>query len=288
MKNTHTLKNHHHDFNIERFKSRLTAKSCVIYIIAIQIVVRVIGLFVQGKLSTASKISYIIGLPLNVLTALVVCFEYFLYRRIGPRVMNYSRLIDIILLIIYTTEWIATLCISLTGFGNMNPPALAVTSIFNFASFGWRILFFQFLIQGWKLISIPPIIATCVMIGFALHYSPTGPKLVLLFGIPPAIYTVIMLYFLDKVKWREVFTNTHQERWMHINQFVLNNIPENIVILDIGGQVNFVSDYCKVFMKKLRLSQDPKELFSLISDLSQQQSEAESELEESPSNVQFL
>ena len=108
----------------------------------------------------------------------------------------------------------------------------------------------------------------------------------LLFGIPPVIHTVILLYFLDKVKWREVFTNTHQERWMHINQFVLNNIPENIIILDVGGQVNFVSDYCKVFMKKMHLSQDPKELFSHINDLSQQQPEPETVSEiSSSSNV---
>jgi len=95
----------------------------------------------------------------------------------------------------------------------------------------------------------------------------------------------MMMYFLDKIKWKEVFTNTQQERWMKINQFVLNNIPENIVILELGGEVNFVSEYCQGFMRKSHLSQNPHDLFTNITDLSQQ---PKSEPSSPSSNVSIL
>jgi len=123
---------------------------------------------------------------------------------------------------------------------------------------------------------IPPTAAVSVAIGYAVHYVPENTIQTLLRGTPQMIYLVIFVYFLDRIKWKEVFTNVQQERWMKINDFILNNIPENIVILELGGgQVRFVSDYCRVFMKKVQLSSDPKELFKRIKDLYRQPDENE-------------
>ena len=57
---------------------------------------------------------------------------------------------------------------------------------------------------------------------------------------------------------------------MQVNNFILNNIPENIMILDVAGQVKFISDYCKSFMEKCHHSLDTTEFFGNIRDLQQQ------------------
>ena len=269
---TFSLKNKNHDFNIERFKTRLTGKCCVVFVVVVQIIFRLIMFLILGdRLPHSSQIAYIISFPLLILTALVVCFEYFLFKRIGPRVMNYSRIIDIILLVIFTAEWIDTLFISVNRLEVTDPPSLPPSSIFTLESFGWRTLFLLFLIQGWRWLIIPPTLALSLTIGFVLHSAPSSQWwYLLLISIPTVIYTILILYFLDKFKWKEVFANIQQERWMQINQFVLNSIPENIVILDIGGKVNFVSEYCKAFMQSSCLGNDPCGLFTKIRGLSQQ------------------
>ena len=78
--------------------------------------------------------------------------------------------------------------------------------------------------------------------------------------------------------------NAQQEMWTQINQFVLNNIPENIIILDLSGEVNFISDYCQSFMQKSHLSQNTREFFVNIIELYQQPETEPS----SPSHVKFV
>jgi len=222
------------------------------------------------------------------MTALIVLFEYFLFRRIGPKVMKYSKFIDIVLLVIFTAEWMVTISITLNILSAPSPsgrPSFPPAGIFAFATFGWRILFLLFLIQGWKLIIIPPTLVMGLMMGYVLYYTAgSSPKMILLLGIPAICYTILMLYFLDKIKWKEVFNSTQQERWVQINEFVLNNIPENILILDLGGGVSFVSNYCKAFMQTTHLSENPQDLLTNICDLSLQ---PESD-PLSPSNNVFL
>ncbi len=84
------------------------------------------------------------------------------------------------------------------------------------------------------------------------------------------LYIVILYYIEDRMKWGMIVVNMHQEKWMQINDFILNNIPENIMILDLQGQTKFISDYCKSFLRKCHLSLDTQELFQKIKDLSEQ------------------
>jgi len=198
--------------------------------------------------------------------------------------MNYSKIIDLLLLITFTGEWLATLCTSLTGTIDCNgTDALQLTSIFGLTSFSWRTIFLLFLAQSWKLIILPPTAAVSVVMGFTIVHSPGNTVFILLRGIAQIINIILMMYFQDRIRWKEVFTNVQQERWMKINDFILNNIPENILILELGDQVKFVSDYCKNFMRKAHLSQNPSDLFTNVKDLTQQHDTESS----SPSNVFF-
>jgi len=281
MKRAFSLRNRNHDFNIERFKTRLMAKFCVVFVAVSQIILRLITIFTENQLPGTTQTLYYISIPLLGLMAFIICLEYLIYRRIGPRIMNYSKLIDVILLITFTAEWLVTLSISMSRLASTNPPALPLPSMYGLSSFGWRTIFLLFLIQSWKLIIIPPTLAMGMAMGYVVHYANNGVIFHFLRGIPQVVYVIMMLYFQDKIKWREVFTNAQQEKWMQINDFILNNIPENIVILELGGQVRFVSEYCRSFMKKTHLSQNPKDLFVNIKDLIQQPDTEPS----SPSNV---
>jgi len=259
-----------HDFNIERFKTRLTAKSCVVFITVTQIIIRLIVGLCQPSLNLKAQLVGNLALIFYVLITLIICFEYFLFRKIGPKVMNYSQAIDIILLILFTAEWIMSLLPPFFRIPSANPHVLQVTAALVLTAFQWRILFLLFLVQSWKLIMIPPTIVVSLVIGLVCHYALVSDVFIVLRGILQIIYIVIMLYFLDKIKWKEILMNAQQEKWIKINDFVLNNIPENIVILEMGGALTFVSDYCKVFIQKAHLSQNLRELFTNIRELCQQ------------------
>ena len=69
------------------------------------------------------------------------------------------------------------------------------------------------------------------------------------------------------------WTNLQQENWMQVNNFILNNIPENIMILDFAGQTKFICDYCKSFMEKCNLALDAQGLLRKIRHLQRVQSE---------------
>ena len=81
--------------------------------------------------------------------------------------MKYSKLIDIILLIVFTTGWIVLVSVQLIG-----RPSLNIITVILFIDFAWKTLFLLFLAQGWKLIIIPPTIVMSLVIGFGINYYP--------------------------------------------------------------------------------------------------------------------
>jgi len=278
---SYTLRNRQHDNNLERFKTRLAAKCCVAFIAVTQVITRLIILFTEHKLNHSAEIIYSVAIGCLGLIVALVAVEYFLFKKIGPKIMKYSKILDLLLLIVFTAEWLLVIFLALVRIQDTETPYVPLSAIFSFTGFGWRILFLLFITQNWKLIIIPPTLASAVVIAYSIHLNATEPIYILLRSLPQVFYTIIMLYFLDRIKWREILTNTQQERWIQINDFILNNIPENILILELGGEVNFVSDYCKVFMRKAHLSQNPQDLFTNIQDLNLL---PETELS-SPSNV---
>jgi len=280
-KRTFNLQNRNHDFNIERFKTRLTAKFCVVFVAVTQIIIRITLAIILKNVSNATYISYYLSSFLFAIIAGTVCGEYLVFRKIGPKIMNYSKYIDIILLVTFTAEWMTTLVITLTRTPSIKNGVVDLISVFGFTGFAWRVIFLLFLIQDWKLIIIPPVSAFGLVIGFAIYYYNGFTWLILVTALPQVVYVVLMIYFQDRIRWKEVFTNVQQERWMQVNDFILNNIPENILILELGGEVKFVSDYCKSFMRRLHVTQDPKDLFANIKDLNLQPDTEPS----SPSNV---
>ncbi len=291
IRSSDNLKNQHQDFNIERFKTRLNVKCCVVFICLTQITAK-ISLNCLQKDLPYSRPAFLFTIPFPAIIICIICFEYLLFKKTGPKVMTYSKIIDIILLIIFTGEWITIVCLYYLNSSliTYNPKLdysnidIGIIPILTFIDFAWRMVFLLFLVQSWKLIIIPPIILMSLLIAFGSLVSPAFIAFILIFGLLEMAYIVSMLYCLDRFKWEEIFMNTQQERWMQINQFILNNIPENIVILDLEDHVDFVSNNCQSFMQRSHLSQDPKDLFLNIVDL-HHQPETESQ---NPLNVKFI
>jgi len=81
---------------------------------------------------------------------------------------------------------------------------------------------------------------------------------------------VLVFYCEDKIKWKMIWINLEQEKWMQVENFILNNIPENIMILNVKGEVRFISDYCQSFIQKCQNpSLRTKDFLNKIRDLKQ-------------------
>ena len=149
-----------------------------------------------------------------------------------------------------------------------DPPSFKTTALFGFTNFSWRTLLVTLIVQDWRLKIIPPVVAVGVAAGFTIHYIPI--YIIYILTIIQIFNIIIIIYSEDKLKWSMIWTNLQQEKWMQVNNFILNNIPENIMILDPSGETKFLSDYCKRFMENCHLSLEPQDFFIKIKDLQEQ------------------
>jgi len=261
-----------YDFNTERFKTRLLARLCLVLVTLIQIFIRLVLVFTESGISKSSKTPYLTSIPLGLAVLTVIGTEYTLYSKIGTDVMKYTKIIDCCLLLFFTIEWVAVLFSPFQSLDNGDPPTISQTGILTFTAFGYRTLIQIFVIQNWKLRIIPPAVALGFVMGYELWATPHKAFYILFRGMLQVVIMIILFYFEDKMNWRMMLTNLRQEKWMQMNDFILNNIPENIMILDIDGETRLISDYCKSFLTKCNLPSDTKVLFQQIKDLQQQKS----------------
>ena len=81
-------------------------------------------------------------------------------------------------------------------------------------------------------------------------------------------YTIVLFYFFDdKISLKLLLTSIKQEQWVQINEFILNNIPEKIAILDLEGGVKYTSEFLKQFTREYGLQGSLTMLFSEIKGL---------------------
>jgi len=201
---------------------------------------------------------------------LVIALEYFLFKKLGPGIEKYSSLVDIMLLLFFIGDWV-TVIIAYTNRLQSTPlPSFKISSLFGFTTFSWRTLFVTLIVQKWQLKILAPVIGTLVAAGYAIYYTPNDAVFLSL-NVGTQLFNIILIVFCeDRVKWKLMWTNLQQEKWMQVNNFILNSIPENIMILGLSGEAKFVSESCKSFMKKCRLAIETKDYLKRIRDLQQQ------------------
>jgi len=117
------------------------------------------------------------------------------------------------------------------------------------------------IVQKWQFKIIAPILATWVVTGYAVYILQDSPTFLIIRAMAQSVNIILIVYCEDKIKSKVMRANIEQEKWMQVNNFILNNSPENIIILNLKGEVKFISGYCKSFMKKCSLSNDDPEEF---------------------------
>jgi len=266
----------------ELFHIRLTARLCIGFACFVYFLSRLAT--IKGIIRDHSSSRYInrLALVFTPIITLIVITEYLLFKKKGRKILKYSQVIDLLILLLFTADWILGLISIFTrAQEDRNSPSpgsgsmvwFQVTALYEFASFAWRALLVTLIVQKWQLKIIPPAAAIITATVYAIYFDPKPVHVYLIRFAAQLFNTVFIIYCEDRIKWRMIWTTIQQEKWMQVNNFILNNIPENIMILDVTGQVKFISDYCKSFMEKYNLSVDTKELFSRVRDLQPQQCE---------------
>ena len=161
-----------HDFNMEHFCIRLTARLCIILICFLTLYPRLMTILADPSLPTLSQLIVIISIPFPFLMSLVIGLEYFLYKKLGPGIVRYSNLVDIMLLLFFTADWTAIVVSTLNDVEKTYPISFKLGALFGFTTFSWRTLMVTLIVQKWKLKIIPPTIVLAVTAGYGIHYLP--------------------------------------------------------------------------------------------------------------------
>jgi len=264
-----------HKSDVELFRIRLKTRLCIALLCMIQLIPRiaiVLGSAVGSSVGPTTML--LVSIPFAPTMSIIIGIEYLLFKKRGSGVLKYSQVVDIIVLLLFMADWIAIL---MDAFGHTlktNPPSLSMNALYGFTSFAWRTLLVTLIVQKWQLKIIAPVVTLAVATGYAIHYDP-GQTYPILFKSCTQIFNAIfVIYCDDKLKWKIIWTNLQQEKWMQVNNFILNNIPENIMILDLKGEIQFLSDYCKSFMEKFNLSLDSKDFLHKIRHLHLQRNDS--------------
>jgi len=256
---------------LERFSARLTARLCIIFIALSQIGLKVLFILLQSGLKRDSKISYTTSLPFMFAISIIVVVEYVLFKKKGPKIVKYSHIVDALFFILFTAEWLSSLNAALIKAKNTSPPSYAVTAVFGFTSFSWRTLIQPFITHHWQIKIIPPASALALTMGFVIYFDPDQVFFTLTRGLLQIFYIIMLFFFEDRIRLRMMLTTIQQEKWVQINEFKLNNIPENIMILDLDGEAKFINDYCKSFIEICNCTtESTQHFFTKITDIQQQ------------------
>jgi len=260
--------------NLEVFKARLTGKLCIAIVNVTQIISALLIVFGKPIISDYADWLILFAIPLRLAMIFIILFEHFLFKKNGMRFAKYADLVDITLLLISTADWVLT---AVTAFGKIqmtNPPSFEITALYLFTTCSWRTIMVTLLVQNWKLKVIPSSVAVIITTGYVIYYLPGSTILIIVRSSLQFFCMLLIIYCEDKIKWRLIWSGLHKEKWMQVNNFILNNIPENIMILDFRGEARFISDYWKSFMETSDISpQKTEDLFNNIQDLEQLQSD---------------
>ena len=199
------------NLNISHFRIRMIAKLCILLVCAFQLLPRLIVLCMGQTLNFISKRYLVISFSLFGAMVLVLVIEYILFRKKGPKVVKYSNLVDLIILILFLCEWIFQIISSLQTINDLNL-SFPIPMLFAFIGFAWRTLLVTLMVQKWYLKAIPPNVVLAVAIGYAIHYAPNELFQILLRSVTVIVTLTIIFYCENKLKWKMMWMNLQQEK----------------------------------------------------------------------------
>lgn len=252
---------------LRHFRIRIMARLLVLFIAITQLGQRLYMAFALDDLSHPSAEVYLRTLPFLGAMSAIVLIEYLIYRRIGSRILKYSTYVDILFTLVFTAEWLTVMYAALIQVKDGDSTCYGVSAIFSFTSFSWRTLIQGIISQHWQFKVFPPVCVYALSMWFAIDNTEGVTQFILIRGLLQTIYVFLIFYFENKINFKLMLFNLEHKKWVQINEFIFNNIPENIAIFDLEGRTQFISGYFKEFMGKHSHSHDINQFMKIIMDL---------------------
>jgi len=192
---------------LQLFRTRLIARLCIALTCVSQFIARVATL--NGVIhdnSTSGKFA-ICALPFAPIVTLIVTIEYLLFKKKGPKILKYSHIANLILLIFFMGDWIIGLFSTLYRTQQLDPPLFPVSALYGMTAFAWRAMLVTLIVQKWQLKIIAPVVAIIVTTAYTIHYDPKHFYTYVIRCVMQLFNIVFIIYCEDKIKWRMIWTN---------------------------------------------------------------------------------
>lgn len=140
-----------HEAKLELYRARLLTRLCVVLVCFVQFLSRIIT--INKVVSDTSTKRYLVISCLFYAPAmmLIVAIEYLMYKKKGPRALRYSSVVDIVILLLLIGDWLSGIFISLAWVQRTDPVLFPISTVYSFATFGWRTLLVILVVQKWQL-----------------------------------------------------------------------------------------------------------------------------------------
>jgi len=154
------------------FRTRLTARLCVALASLVQFITRLATFPAILHVTGSYQKLLIYSIPLSPTMTIIVAIEYLLFKKIGPGIVRYSFIVDLILLTLFIGEWTIGVIAFLVKPQEPDPPCFSVSALYGFIGFAWRALLVTSIVQKWQLKIIALVVAIIVTTDYGIHYDP--------------------------------------------------------------------------------------------------------------------
>jgi len=241
---------------LEQFSNRLKFRLFAILMFIGQVAVRLYSLL-KSESTPLLNTLYIIAFASLLCLIAIIALEYTLYKKLGPKILRYTKIIDGLFFVFFYFEWMIALAIPTTVPTYHNGPYVKMVTAFLYTSFCWRTLLQNIIIHQWQLRILTPLSGTLFIAAFSIYYDPNNTTVILSRGISQIVFIISILYFENKMSLNLLLANLKQAQWMQVSEFILDSIPENIAIFDLNGETKYLSAY---FLQLLQQSDCPNNI----------------------------
>jgi hypothetical protein len=257
---------------IRYFRARLMSQLLIVFIYITVVVERVVTIYTSPSIQPVFVNALKLSSTFLSLLAFIVIAKYLLYRRFQTRIFKYSSLMDFIFCLVFTADWMVLLYGQLHQSKTDGQYMYSVAALLGFSSFAWRVLLQILISQHWQVRIFPIICIYSYFIWFTVTNDPSYTFLTIYKGIECVIFITLIFYFEQKVNFVLAMGSIQQRQWLQLNDFILNNIPENIAIMDLKGNCSFISESFRKLMTLHTGSNEIKPLLQNVKNIQQQKS----------------
>lgn len=265
---------------IAYFRARLKSQTIVIFITLTLTIERVIFICTDPLLKKGASKLLTIAIPFLFALCVIVIVKYILFRKMRDQIIKYADYIDLLFCGVFTAEWVLTTSAQVSQIAQ--PGMYSLATLINYGALGWRTLLQLLISPHWQVRIIGPIAVWIFILQYGVRHDRSQTGLILSTGLLQISYIILIFYFESKINFILTLGNIHRGQWLKLNEFMLNNLSENIAILDLKGKCKFISQNLqKVINKRGQEYNEIEQFLQKIKDIQWLQQETESDSESS-------